>query len=279
MNSPGAPFQKKGQSGQAAVESAIVLPLFVFLILGILQLGLMHQARLLTKYAAYKAVRAGALHSANRDKMERAALAVLLPMVGQAGNGGGEYIKAVGSASEFQAKWASPGISTNIMTEGGLKYAKVSICGPTREELASGTPSRNSQEMDFDDPDYTASGSGSAGDIWRQIQRTKLRIQVTFNYRMHIPFADMVIYNMVRARDLPSVLRLGKASASDRADGAKYQSELAEAGKYDAAASQGLYIMPIRATYTMRMQSNYFLTRNALPERNECYFSFDYSSL
>ena len=40
-------------SGQAFVETAITMPLFVFVILGTLQLGLMHQAHALTKYAAY----------------------------------------------------------------------------------------------------------------------------------------------------------------------------------------------------------------------------------
>ncbi len=36
------------------VETAIVMPLFVFIMLGTLQLGLMHQAHAMTKYAAYK---------------------------------------------------------------------------------------------------------------------------------------------------------------------------------------------------------------------------------
>ena len=39
-------------AGQAMVESAIILPMYVFLMLGLLQLGLMHQAQTLTKYAA-----------------------------------------------------------------------------------------------------------------------------------------------------------------------------------------------------------------------------------
>src|SRR5882672_3137010 len=68
-------------SGQAFVETALTMPLFVFVILGTLQLGLMHQAHALTKYAAYKAVRAGALRHAKKDVMERAAVAVLLPMI------------------------------------------------------------------------------------------------------------------------------------------------------------------------------------------------------
>ena len=39
-----------GQSGQAGVESALTLPLTLFLLLGTLQLFLLLQARVLTEY-------------------------------------------------------------------------------------------------------------------------------------------------------------------------------------------------------------------------------------
>ncbi|MFP2933995.1 TadE/TadG family type IV pilus assembly protein, partial [Pyxidicoccus sp. 3LG] len=174
----------KRESGQAAVESALILPLFVFLILGTLQLGLMHQARLMTKYAAYKAVRAGSLHNANMKKMERAAVAVLLPLVSR-GSNGAETLKTINSASDFQAKWGWDGVKDNMMSDAQVPFAQVVICGPLSSELPGGA-----REVDFDDPAMTAS------EDWAQGQRTKLRIQVTFNYRMPIPFANMVIFNI-----------------------------------------------------------------------------------
>src|SRR5690349_5111099 len=98
----------------------------------------MHQARLLTKYAAYKAVRAGSLHNARVDRMERAALAVLLPLLSARapGNDGIEYIRPVGSASEFQTKWNE--VLQNQMPGTSLKYADVTICGPTKEDIPGG---------------------------------------------------------------------------------------------------------------------------------------------
>src|SRR5688572_13227446 len=78
---PRGPQGPRGPRGQAAVETAIVMPLFVFTLLGLLQLGLLHQARLLTKYAAYKAVRSGSINRAKVDVMENAAIAVMLPML------------------------------------------------------------------------------------------------------------------------------------------------------------------------------------------------------
>jgi hypothetical protein len=220
----------------------------------------MHQARLLTKYAAYKAVRAGSLHSVNQRSMERAALGVLLPMLSQ-GSSGAEFIKTTASASDFQAKWMWPGVAANRMMDTGIPYAEVVVCGPLKSELPGGA------EVDFDDPAITAS------DDWGQGQRTKLRVQVTFNYRMPIPFANMVIFNVTRARDVPSVLMLGKGvTAAERAEvQANRRLGVATADSlYVAAASSGVYVMPIRATYTMRMQSNLFPQANPLPENNEC---------
>ncbi|QSQ20080.1 pilus assembly protein [Pyxidicoccus parkwayensis] len=269
MSRPTTPLRAgtEAQSGQAAVESAIVLPLFVFLILGILQLGLMHQARLMTKYAAYKAVRAGSLHNANVGEMEKAALAVLLPLVGTrtGGQDGIEIIRPVGSANEFNTKWSE--LATNEMPGVGLKYAEVMVCGPTKEDITAG-----GREFDFDDPANTAPGN------WRESQRTKLRIQVTFNYRMIIPFADWVIYHAARGREIADVIRMGKPKAAEQARlaGRKFASAGVSESAYDDAAAQDVYIMPIRATYTMRMQSNYYLNTNSLPERNECKFPFHY---
>ncbi len=236
-----------GESGQAAVESAFILPLFVFLLLGILQLGLMHQARLMTKYAAYKAVRAGAINNAKKDVMARAALAVLLPMVSE-GRSGGEYIQSINNASDFQTKWNTPGVQTNKMTDTGLQYVEVVTCGPTTAEAGSGS----SGEMDFDDPQVAAS------DDWQGSNRTKLRIQVTFNYRMPIPFANWVIFKAAMNREIPMLMRMGKPNAAS----------FGFASKYETAASSGAYVLPIRAAYTMRMQSNIYASQ--LPSSNEC---------
>ncbi|MCY1044241.1 pilus assembly protein [Corallococcus sp. bb12-1] len=255
-------MRDRRESGQVAVETAIVLPMFVFLILGTLQLGMMHQARLMTKYAAYKAVRAGALHNANVKKMESAAIAVLLPLISSSTGGGGETIKAIESATDFQMKyvWAS---KNKMMDAGGLKYADVKICGPTREDISA-----TSGELDFDNPSQITSTGN-----WGQSQRSKLRIQVTFNYRLPIPFADMVIYNIARAKKMPPVLRLG--NGKDKTEYVGDREMLGSAAQYDAAAQNSTYILPIRATYTMRMQSNFYLGANPLPASNECVFNFD----
>src|SRR5207244_3103185 len=65
--------------GQAAVETALTLPLFLFMILGTLQLFLMLQARLMAEHAVFAATRTGALSSGRCTRMKHAALLTLLP--------------------------------------------------------------------------------------------------------------------------------------------------------------------------------------------------------
>jgi hypothetical protein len=263
MHMPGrVPSIRGGESGQAAIEAAIVLPLFVFLILGILQLGLMHQARLLTKYAAYKAVRAGSLHNASMQKMERAALGVLLPLVSR-DRGGGEQILPTHDANGFQAKWNWSQVLRNKMDEADLPYVQVTICGPERSDFPG-----NPREVNFDAPVFVAN------EDWQKGQRTKLRVQVTFNYRMPIPFANQVIFAAARNREELWLMRMGKAQGSERSfHDARGQDP------YRALAEQGRYVHPIRATYTMKMQSNFLPQKRGheLPTSNQCVFPFNYN--
>ena len=71
--------RKRRRRGQAAVESALVIPLMTFLILGVLQLSMIQHAKIMTDYAAYNAARAGIVWNADRFVMENAAIISLLP--------------------------------------------------------------------------------------------------------------------------------------------------------------------------------------------------------
>src|SRR5688500_7914706 len=67
------------ESGQAAVEAALTLPLFMFMILGVLQLFLMLQGRVMAEYAVYRAVRAGSVNHGDCEAMKHAAILSLTP--------------------------------------------------------------------------------------------------------------------------------------------------------------------------------------------------------
>ncbi|MCA2978987.1 MAG: pilus assembly protein [Myxococcaceae bacterium] len=277
------------RSGQVVVETAIIMPVFVFLVLGLLQLSLMHQARVMTKYAAYKAVRAGALRGAQKPMMENAALAVLLPVAGRDSQRGAFF--PTNDSGNLRNAWSQ--MSRN-QQEGGLKVAEVTICNPTRGSLP------NPEQQDFDDPHTLTAGQkpsdnqggseGSSGDeeetggggeenSWRQFDGNKLMAQVTLFYRLNIPFANWMIFRIAFAEEKSANYQKMRRLAYD-----KNMSRASNSGgrvnprdsdidqKLKSAADNRKYIMPIRASYAMRMQSN--LVARDLPSRNDCKISW-----
>lgn len=255
------------ESGQVAVETAIVMPLFVFLILGLLQLGLLHQARLLTKYAAYKAVRVGSIHNAKQEAMKRAALAVLLPMKGNRTSKG--LYNA--SAGKFATSW---GIAKQDVSKGDTDTAnplKVTICDPTSQITG-----------DFDDPDSQMGPGGG----WEGQNHGRLAIQITNNQELVIPFANAVIFYILVAQEkaeLYNVLRMRPEGDQRHKDwlstrkAANNESRTIE--KFVGLANSGTYIVPIRASWSMRMQSNYLdRTGFKLPQKNLCRVSWKVQS-
>lgn len=66
-------------SGQAAIEAALSLPLLTFLVLGSLQLFLVIQGRQMAQYAAFWGAREGSVTQANCTDMNKVVLKALLP--------------------------------------------------------------------------------------------------------------------------------------------------------------------------------------------------------
>ena len=69
------------QSGQAAVETALTLPLVVFMVLGSVQLFMVNQARILAQYSLSRAAHVGSLNNANCLAMRQAAVVILMPAI------------------------------------------------------------------------------------------------------------------------------------------------------------------------------------------------------
>lgn len=67
------------ESGQAAVETAITMPLALFMVLGTLQLFMLLQGRLFAEHAAWAATRVGAVRHGDCKAMTHAAILALLP--------------------------------------------------------------------------------------------------------------------------------------------------------------------------------------------------------
>lgn len=218
------------------------MPLFVFLILGMLQLGLMHQARVMTKYAAFKAVRVGSIHNAKQDAMKKAAMAVLLPMAGR--QSVPSFFNA--STSGFATSWATA--KSNISDQLDL-----TICNPT-----------GNYTDDFDNP---AGALGRNSGDWEQANRGRLSIQLTFHYQLVIPFVNSVLWHIVAGKENTELMRTLRLSP--KTPKWKWTAGSRTVSSFEGKANQHIYILPIRASWSMRMQSNY-LSKYKLPSKNMC---------
>lgn len=252
--------------GQAAVETAIVMPLFVFLILGMLQLGLMHQARILAKYAAYKAVRVGSIHNAKQSAMKYAALGVLLPMAGtratvydsKGTTNSSTFYKAM--PGDYATSWNRARTENDSNTP-DRQIVDVTICDPL-----------TTTNDDFDDPDGEL---GPHGGDWQGFNNGRLSIQVTFYYELVIPFVNGVLWHIVAGSEKAELMRTLRLAPKDDS---KFRSWASSRGSrtvssFSNLANRHIYVLPIRASWSMRMMSNYLQSKGGdfkLPSKNKC---------
>ncbi len=281
-----------GEQGQAMVEFTLVAPTLIFMMLGILQLGMLQHAQVLTEYAAFMAARAGIVHNGDPKEMERAAFMALLPTITKVYDGDGTFanvllkVKAyeeLGMKAFFSAeayRWennARPGLKGDatamIAFDDAFKFIKIEVLGPSDAgRYGSFGPHMHppgaplpSGEAEFDFDDVTSAAA---------VDANRLTIRLTYLYVMRIPFANWVIQNIWGASQ--AGVALLDADASHGLLARHGAPELVEAYKVDqgfariqAAASDevaqlqrlnylGLSVLPLRATWTARMQSNQF---------------------
>lgn len=168
------------QSGQAAVEAALTLPLVVFLVLGTLQLFMMLQARILAQVAAYRAVRAGSLNHADCRPMMHAALVTMLPTVARTDDGRR-------LAQAFESRRDN---RYNVRSSYGDNFQ-----GPMVEIVRESPDVDWVQSLDYgEDVMFDAPTDSDVA-----LRRRTLEIRMVSWYYMRIPFANWVMSRMLLA--------------------------------------------------------------------------------
>ncbi|HOX45174.1 MAG TPA: pilus assembly protein [Myxococcota bacterium] len=288
-----------GQSGQAAVESAIILPLMVFMLLGIVQLTMMHQARLMVEYAAFNACRAGIVYNMDKGYMTRAALISLMPtfqatdtLAGTNDSILGHQYDAPGSSGHrpgIAQTWAKMRLLTagsamlsklfeNLGGQGGqLDFIKVTVLNPKREMFG------DQPELHFDDFLLDDQFRSRNKDLRKA---TRLTVRVRYLYWMRIPFANWIIHmawlageagvTLTGPIDRPAVA-LGVGPFGTKIEGAARSLYISGKvkdnskpfdeedrttlfrGLWALGRVAHMYFIPMYGTYSMRMQSNPFV--------------------
>lgn len=153
------------QSGQAAVEAALVLPLVVFAVVGTLQLFMLLQARVAAEYAVFRAVRAGSLSHGDCKAMTHAALVTLLPTLTRT-DGPDAFVDAFARHRDNRYDVQATAHDGPI-----IELFREEPSNVPREDLA------------FDDPG----------------RLVRIEARMLFWYRLKVPFADWVLGRMALA--------------------------------------------------------------------------------
>lgn len=243
------------ESGQAAVETALTLPLVLFMLLGTLQLFMLLQGRLFAEHAAWAAVRTGVVKHGDCEAMTHAAVAALLPsFVSYLGEGTPGASPEEKLAAAFRLRTRNKPFS-NQFDFGADDGHDGAIVWLFRENPSRADVTRQS-EHDFDDPD----GPGYT-----------LRVRLVYWYPLRIPFANWVMATMFRAYFglgdynkvspiMPVKPDAGWSQKSTRLRGAAAAEFLQRYGKEQ-------YVFPVSASYAMRMMTP---PRPRLFQRQNC---------
>jgi hypothetical protein len=160
---------RRSEQGAAAAETAITIMTFLIVILGIIQVTLAINAKLLVNYAAYCAARAGIVHNGDQQRMEQAVAVALTPLL---------------------AESDSPSAL-------GLGYAKAQLnlaLGLLRIERLS--PNSKRFQRDYDKrffPEYTQYGGAPKGNDLAKLDENLLTVRVTYYFPLEVPLINQIL--------------------------------------------------------------------------------------
>lgn len=262
--------------GQAALESALALPLMILFVLGILQLTTLQQAKIMTEYAAFNAARAGTVWSGSNERMLDAAAVSILPTMGRTDDAGTLAATWVRYRSLDRAfrdlPWNVPVPRT---VQGAALWGLVRVDTLAPADTASLGAIWNLRggsdwkELDFDGPDtypegpglerhfenfFNPAALGEGQDVYRRAN--VLTVRVRYWYELRIPIANGILFAAWYAANAAVAERRGR----DAGYATLYPSE--KSVLWSLASGHGglgtrRFFVPLTATHSMRMQSNF----------------------
>ena len=149
-------------------------------------------------------------------------------------------------AAEKAADEASVQALNKLLGPSGTRFVEVEVLNPTKGDFGM-----RGREIHFDDP--------------QNRDATRLSIKVQYLYMMRVPFANMIIHQAWLANAAGQQLYGAIWNPQEYAGETGFRSdhEVSAPTFFDPVmtalaklASQGVYMVPIKCTYTMRMQSN-----------------------
>ena len=223
------PAHQCSESGQAAVETAIVFPLMVFMLLGVLQMTLAYQARLVNEYAAFKVARAASVYRLDCGRMVGAGLMALVPTIGRTGTG------------TYQQRFL----------------------GAARELLSDNKPPFTGVSIPLVKVDYRVTGN-AARTFDHQLapgdEPLKVHIRLTYFWEYRIPFANWIITRVWLASQTGEAWAVGADPITPvrRRPGtvAPTNEAFPDVAIVQDAIRQNYFTTPLVSNWSMRMMSD-----------------------
>lgn len=223
---------KRHAAGASMVEFIIVLPILLLLCLGILQFGLLYQAKSTLDYAALQAARAGALNNGKSAAMKSGLARGLTPL----------YARTASLAGQQQALLAS---NLDLMKPGSYQ---IDVINPTSAAMqdfgrTGEYADANVQQIPNDTLMFRNTTPGSSSGLTIQ-DANLLKIRVTYCYEMYVPFANRTIFSLMnKINDIYSTGSPGM------------EIPLAPNACYMLSTAEGTWRIPLESEAIVRMQT------------------------
>ena len=181
-------MKRRAQSGQSATEFLVVFPMLVVLVLGVIQWGLLYQARAVLNHATLLAARAGALHNGSKSEMRSALAAGLTPLFASEASMAGFATARAKAFSEISiANLASiTVVNPTPQAFNDFGQARLDGVGGSDREIPNDT-------LNFRNPKPGSSSGVSVQDA------NILHVRISYCYRLVVPVVGRLIHATVNA--------------------------------------------------------------------------------
>lgn len=243
------------ESGQAAMEAALVMPVWLVLTAGAIQLAMIQHARLMTEYAAFSAARAGIVWSGNNERMRDAALLALVPTFGGAA-----------TFEELGRSWERMRALDRIFHEALAARTPVpepfkasGLLGLVRVDTVAPATTGGAEELPFDqegartEADAVRASLSTHGERPNSDTPALLTVRVRHWFELRLPFVNGIIFDAWIATAAAHPADAGLATLAEH----ERQLLLALADGVGPLGRAHRYFLPLSATWTLRMQSDF----------------------
>jgi hypothetical protein len=175
--------------GQSATEFIIIVPALIFLVFGVIQWGLLYQARATLNHATLLAARAGAVHNGDKGEMRKALAAGLAPLFASEASMTGYLAARTKAFTEISVAQLATIDIVNPTKEAFTDFGQVrldGLGGPTEREIPNDT-------LNYRNPAPGASSGVSVQDA------NILHLRVSYCYRLVVPVVGRMIHAVSHA--------------------------------------------------------------------------------